>query len=89
MEVLYQLSYVGGRIWPSAGRCRHPSPSRCRRPSRGEPGGQSGLFTSVQPRGHVVTRVPQATTEGSSPVTPMPWVKFETAGSCPDAHRPP
>jgi len=31
----------------------------------------------------VVTRVPQPTGEGSRPVIPMPWVRFETAGSCP------
>ena len=49
-----------------------------------EPGRHSGLFTSVQPElVTVVTRVPQPTTEGSRPVIPMPWVRFDTAGSCP------
>ena len=77
MEVLYRLSYVGAA---AALSLAPPGSSH----SSQMPGGQSGLFTSVQPAlVTVFTRVPQPSTDGSRPVTPTLWVRFETAGSWP------
>ena len=73
-----QRVLVRGRALLLDQRAEHPDLFCCQVTAQR----QSGLSTRLQPPLVIVdTRVPQASADGSSPVIPIPCVRFETAGS--------